>query len=489
MGNIFNACKGGNPEATNAGELVIKNSDLVRYQNGGVKNTYDVGDVLGEGGYGQVRKVTHRVTGLERALKTVTKSKLSAKDKNRMLLEVALLKELNHPNIIRLVDVYDDPYFLYLVTEYCTGGELFDRIIEVRNFSEGQAARVLYQVLSAIAYCHEHKIVHRDLKPENILLETDQPDAGIKIIDFGVSAIFNEEKPLKDRYGSSYYIAPEVINGEYNEKCDVWSAGVIAHILLSGLPPFSGRNDREIFAKVKTGRVTLANPIWEEVSQEAKDFVMKLLERDIPKRLSAAEALKDPWIQTYAGKKDLGNPLTQDALKNLKQFTRTSALQVATLTFIAHNVLTYEQEKGLKSAFEHIDKDSNGTLTVEEIRAGYSHLNELGQITEAEIEDIFNKIDSDKNGKIDYSEFVSHCIKTKEILTLGTLKKAFDLFDQDGNGTINATELTSIFSGNGTYTEEFWTHLISEVDKNSDGVLSFDEFKEMMLSGIAKDLK
>mmetsp|Transcript_39403 Transcript_39403/g.44855 ORF Transcript_39403/g.44855 Transcript_39403/m.44855 type:complete len:429 (-) Transcript_39403:143-1429(-) len=428
-------------------------------------------------------------------MKVVPKKRISSSFREQDLTEktrreIQNWKTLDHQHILRIKYYFQDLKNFYIMSELCEGGSLVNEIVKENELpSERLIAHIMRSLFSVISYCHSRKIVHRDLKPENILLETDQPDAGIKIIDFGVSAIFNEEKPLKDRYGSSYYIAPEVINGEYNEKCDVWSAGVIAHILLSGLPPFSGRNDREIFAKVKTGRVTLANPIWEEVSQEAKDFVMKLLERDIPKRLSAAEALKDPWIQTYAGKKDLGNPLTQDALKNLKQFTRTSALQVATLTFIAHNVLTYEQEKGLKSAFEHIDKDSNGTLTVEEIRAGYSHLNELGQITEAEIEDIFNKIDSDKNGKIDYSEFVSHCIKTKEILTLGTLKKAFDLFDQDGNGTINATELTSIFSGNGTYTEEFWTHLISEVDKNSDGVLSFDEFKEMMLSGIAKDLK
>jgi calcium-dependent protein kinase len=139
------------------------------------------------------------------------------------------------------------------VTELCTGGELFDEITNQSQFCEGDAAKIIQQVLLAIGYCHSKRIVHRDLKPENILLDSKKNSNVVKVIDFGTSSKFEPGKKLSSQFGTAYYIAPEVLTSEYNEKCDIWSIGVILYILLSGRPPFDGKDDKEIIKKVRIG--------------------------------------------------------------------------------------------------------------------------------------------------------------------------------------------------------------------------------------------
>ena len=228
-----------------------------------------------------------------------------------------------HPNIVRLLEYYQDPDYFYLVTEYCEGGELFDQIINCGVFSEKLAAGIIRQILSAVVYCHDRHIVHRDLKPENLLLEysnkTFEEGNIVKVIDFGTSIEYNPTEKLKAKLGTAYYIAPEVLRGEYDEKCDVWSCGVILYIFLCGYPPFNGQNDNEIFQKIKKGKFVYPSPEWDNVSQQAKDLVNKMLHFDPKRRISAKEALDDVWIQTFMRDKN-GNdarPLNMNQLKNL----------------------------------------------------------------------------------------------------------------------------------------------------------------------------
>ncbi len=151
---------------------------------------------------------------------------------------------------MRLFEVYQDPKRYFIVTEHCSGGELFEQIIKRPYYSERDAAIILKQVLSAVSYCHSMKIVHRDLKPENLLLDSEKDNAMIKVIDFGTSQSFDPNSKMHQTYGTPYYIAPEILAGEYTEKCDVWSCGVILYILLSGKPPFDGDTDEEILRNV-----------------------------------------------------------------------------------------------------------------------------------------------------------------------------------------------------------------------------------------------
>jgi calcium-dependent protein kinase len=185
----------------------------------------------------------------------MSKSTLSPEEKQMLISEMHILKKTDHPNIIKVFDIFDEKLQIYIVTEYCNGGDLFDRIERLKKLSEESARTIISQLAYALAYCHANKIIHRDIKPENILMQSDDLDScKIKLIDFGTAIEYNSSKKLQDIYGSSYYIAPEVINGCYDEKCDVWSMGVVAYVLLSGCAPFGGRSDTEIMTQVQKGK-------------------------------------------------------------------------------------------------------------------------------------------------------------------------------------------------------------------------------------------
>ncbi len=217
---------------------------------------------------------------------------------------------MRHRGIIRLVGVYEDGDCVHLVTDLCTGGELFDRIVERRAassdrgdggapcFAEDNAARVMRQVLFAVSYMHGLDIAHMDIKPENILYETADPDSPVRIIDFGMS---RRHRGIIDRpVGTPYYMAPEVLVGRYGKSCDMWSLGVIAYILLVGYPPFNGSSDYEVFYAVRSGRYCFDPEDWGGVSAEAKDFIHGLLRLDPRKRLTAQQSLHHPWILRHA---------------------------------------------------------------------------------------------------------------------------------------------------------------------------------------------
>lgn len=170
------------------------------------------------------------------------------------------MKTLDHPNIIKLYEVYEDSKNVYLVMEVCEGGELFDRIIEKGCFTEIEARRVFTQIVQTINYCHSKGIAHRDLKPENFLLLTKHDESPIKVIDFGLSTNFDQKSNMKTKAGSPYYISPEVLEGKYDQSCDIWSLGVILYILLSGTPPFYGENDGKILEAVRKGEFTFDIP-------------------------------------------------------------------------------------------------------------------------------------------------------------------------------------------------------------------------------------
>jgi calcium-dependent protein kinase len=178
---------------------------------------------LGAGAFGFVSKGKHIKTGYIRAIKAIKKKAISHEETKRIITEIDILKNLDHPNIVKLYEIIEDRKHYHLVTELLTGGELFDKIMKLGHFSEKMAASYMFEILSAVMYCHSNNIVHRDLKPENIILQSDKDNSPLKIIDFGTSVQFNPKRKMKQILGTPYYVAPEVLAGRYNEKCDVWS--------------------------------------------------------------------------------------------------------------------------------------------------------------------------------------------------------------------------------------------------------------------------
>jgi calcium-dependent protein kinase len=410
--------------------------------------------------------------------------------------EINILKNLDHPNIIKVYEFYSSEKYVYIINELCTGGELFDKIVDVKHFSESVACNIMRQLLSAIAYCHEKGVIHRDLKPENILIESSEEKNkdffNIKVIDFGTCEILKKKK-LTEQIGTSFYIAPEVLKNGYNEKCDLWSCGVILYILLCGSPPFYGKNEKEIFKKILDGNFTFRHKIWNKISTEAKNLVLKLLQVNPTKRISAQEALEDVWFQKNLS---INNPLENSHnsnnyklfIKNITEFCAEQKLQQATLAFLVHNFAPKEELDELKKIFFAFDKNGDGKLSKEEFVKGLTNNNtNLNTIlkSDSSIEGLLKNIDSDNNGYIGFEEFLIASINKEKILTEKNLKLAFNVFDRDKSGGISQNELKYILGEHNVNAKEhLWQKMIEQIDLNQDGQISYEEFHKMMMDVI-----
>jgi calcium-dependent protein kinase len=283
-------------------DLVINKQNFIKERTGDINTYYEFGPEMGKGAYGIVYRCVEKETSQVRAIKKINKENI--KNEQRFFNELTALKTLDHPHIIKLFEVFEDEENVYLVQEFCSGGELFDQLAEQDHFDETFAAVIFEQILKALWYCHNNKICHRDLKPENFMFSNKEENATLKLIDFGLSRSFFDmtstgERALlrmETKAGTAFFMAPEVIQGNYSNSCDMWSIGCILYLMLSGYPPFDGESQEEIFESILEGKFDFDDEEWDGVSDEAKDLISQLLinEND---RLTAKQALKHPWIK------------------------------------------------------------------------------------------------------------------------------------------------------------------------------------------------
>lgn len=261
-----------------------------------VEDHYDMGKEIGRGGFSIVVEGTSKKTGAKFAIKCIKKSMVEGDDIKLLKREIQIMKKLDHSNILKLYEVFEDDDEFYLVMELVEGKELFDKIVERGQYSEKDAANIIHQVVSALAYLHDNGIAHRDLKPENLLSAGNDDNEVIKIADFGFSKNFGEEK-LMTSCGSPGYVAPEVLTSEsYDKSVDMWSIGVILYILLCGYPPFYADNAPALFKKIMDVQYDFDDPSWDEVSEEAKNLIQQLLVKEPGDRLTAQQVLENPWV-------------------------------------------------------------------------------------------------------------------------------------------------------------------------------------------------
>lgn len=460
--------------------LTIRPSTFIKSRVADVAADYEFCELLGSGAFAQVKRAVHKASGNIRAIKILHKMGLQSQmvDEKSQLREFNFLSQLDHPNILRVFGLYEDKLHFYVVMEYCQGGELFTLLSQRKSFSEADAAKLMFQMMSATAYCHEKKVIHRDLKPENVLLEGAKDDLQIKIADFGSSAFLDVHGRLNGVFGSPYYLAPEVLSQCYNEKCDMWSIGIIMYILLTGKPPYVGRSEQEIMQRVMRGELNLSK--LNTLSADAQDLVNKLLLRSVKERLSASQALAHPWIQKFRNATVTDSAILSSALSQMRAFHHTSKLKEAIYTYIATQLISEADTKDLREAFQGLDKNGDGRLSKEELLLLYRTT--LGD-AEADVEanKLIANVDTDHSGFIDYSEFLKASLDRSKHLCKQNLEVTFKAFDVDGSGQISAVELKAVLAGGEGCEDGVWNALIQEADQNGDGQLDIKEFKELIM--------
>ena len=467
-------------------KLKVTINTLIEETNGLPTMKYKVIQRLGDGAYGTVYLAENLMTKAKVAMKKIKKVKENEIDDMEIKNEINILKKLDHPNIVKILEFYSTEKAYYIITSYCPCGELYNQI--KYQYNENQLAVLFYQVFSGLYYLHSKNIVHRDLKLENILITEIEKEKNtgkslfwIKIIDFGTAKIFEKNKSEKAVVGSSYYIAPEVLQKKYNEKCDTWSAGVILYMLICGRAPFDGADDDEIIANIKKGTYNHFHKKLVASSPEVQDLVTKLLEVNVNKRLSAAEALQHPWFTKFNGKSlymNLDKEKVKMYLDRLVSFEINSKFQQMVLAFIVHNVPDTDETKDILKIFRLFDSNDDGRLTKDEL---YNDLvkYENQQFIKEKIDDIFLILDGANNGYIEYEEFLRACMEKKNLLCDEHLVYAFNFFDKDNTGRISVDKIKANFIDSNV-SEEVFRSIFNEIDANHDGEIDFGEFKDMM---------
>ena len=472
----------------NKSNLVFNNNIIISKNiNSNPFNDYVVIKDIGTGTYSKVQLVQHKINLSIRAMKVIKKKKkkgTNQTNENDVYKEVDLLIKMDHPNIVKIFEFYNGEKEYYLIMEYCGGGELFDKIVK-SNLTEIQCAYIMYQILSAVNYCHKMKIIHRDLKPENILIKKDEDGFyRVKICDFGTSKAFKIGDTQKQLVGSAYYIAPEVIQKKYNSKCDLWSCGVIMFVLLTKKPPFGGRTDAIIMQNIQIGKYK--EHLLDNYSPYAKELVGLLLEKNIKKRINAETALNHPWFDVFKCKDILTDIQDKDTIKrfieNLKNYKRGTIIQETAIAFLVHNYPDLDEIINACKLFGQIDKNGKGKISLDDFKEGLNKI--LKKDMEEDAKKIFENLDEYSTGYLEYEVFVRAAIDKKIFLTEDTLRFTFKFFDKENKKKITGESIFKIFEESIKKDENVKTELekiIKEANPNSENLeMDFQNFSEFM---------
>ena len=448
---------------------------------------YEILSKLGSGSFGNVYLARNKFTDEKVALKQIKKSSSNLLSDGEIKDEIEILKKLDHPDIVRIIESFNTRNSYILITEYCEGGELFDQV--KNQLSETQIAVIFRQLLSGLAYLHSNNIVHRDLKLENILIHEIEKSKikgedlfNIKIIDFGTARIFDKNRKPQSIVGSSYYIAPEVLRQRYSKECDLWSVGVILYMFIVGHAPFDGCDDEEITSNIQKGVYKKNDRRWVKSSKEVKDLIQKLLTYRPSQRLTAIQALSHPWFKITDSNILYDNVPKNEVIKcikNILTYNINFKLEELFLAYIIHNIPREKEAKSAIKLFKLVNENGDGKLTKNELKKTLLKFVSEEFLQNYDYDGIFSMMDGDNKGYINYEEFLRGALERKRILNDIILRYAFNYFDPDGCGYIKKKKIKSIFGNKiDNITFQF---IFDEVDLDKDGKISFENFKSLLL--------
>jgi len=446
-----------------------------------IKSKYKFGKILGKGGSCSVVVAKDKTSKDKFAMKILSVD--SRVNEDFWKKEQEILKLLDHPNILKLIECHKDSRNFYIATELLEGGELFDRIIDDEYaITEKMAARYVKTMLLAIEHCHEKNIVHRDITPENFVFKTKDKESKMVLIDFGCALQVERNTEYKDIVGTPYYLAPEVAagdkyirTGEVWMSSDLWAIGVITYVLMTGRPPFNGISNAEILRNII--KQPLKFPEDVKLSEAFTEFSLEILKKSPKRRMKLEDALKDPWVQ---GEKSSNERISGQVIKVLRQFNNQSKLKKAITKVLAQH-MGKKSEKEVKVQFGLLDQDDNDKLCVDDLTILLMNLGYTEVKAKEEAAAIIAASDEDKSGFIEISEFAS--IYQRKLLSTNEeyIHTIFSVLDSDGNGQIDCAELAKVLSLTNDEEEEKIKEIIKEVDKNENGKIDFEEFRAAML--------
>eukprot|EP00929_Paragymnodinium_shiwhaense_P095984 TRINITY_DN5736_c0_g1_i1.p1 TRINITY_DN5736_c0_g1~~TRINITY_DN5736_c0_g1_i1.p1 ORF type:complete len:627 (+),score=192.75 TRINITY_DN5736_c0_g1_i1:77-1882(+) len=436
---------------------------------------------LYDGPYGPIRRVVNQTTQRERVMKAYRKKNV----KSTWFQEhLTVMRKLDHPNICRLFEVFSDRLNFYVVVNLCSGGHVVNAVAQLEDFDEPDAARIVRQVLMAVAYMNERRVCHRNLCPDNLMIAEsvkDHTQMQLQVIDFGHSTRYKEGEKMTQLVGLPDIMAPQVVRKSYTEACDVWSIGVILYSLLCGSPPFYGETDEDVMKQVKAGKVHWDEETWDVFTPEARELARGLLTYEEDQRIKPAEALQSAWIArtTASDRKKL--KLKASHLESLRKFGKRNMLEKAVINTVALRMQDSEIVQ-LREIFQSIDVDSSGTITLEELQKGIvDHLGSMDGL--GDLKKIVDALDVNGSRQIDYTEFLAAMLDRRYYHEEGVLWTAFRYFDKDGNGEIDDNELASVLADESLEelaSKQQISQVMKDCDFNGDGKIDFDEFVCMM---------
>ena len=521
-------------------------------------DNYEKISLLGKGSYSSVYKVRNKNTNLFRAMKVIQKN--FQKDNDEILREINILKNMDHPNVMKIYEFLEDEKNYYLIQEFCDEGDLETALENKKIYCEFLVRFIMYQVFLAINYLHSNNIVHQDIKKRNIsiiklggekenenkkLIKTKKSDSlkrlnsekilyfnplkkeddifikinenkeiqeefttkkliknlskkakeylyelsrrSIKVIDFG-EAIFmpQKKKYIDDIAGTLNYLSPELIKGQMIKELDEWACGVLMYYLLSGKFPFDGKTQDEIFDNIEKQELNLNIPELKNISDECKDLISLLLERDVNKRIKAKDALGHNFFKIgIKMKKIIGGMENKQAEKLLNSWiklqesnkqTNSGMFRKSVLAYMALNFVEKEEEQKMKNLFYKLSGgNKNYLITKENFAKTIKQVS--NNYTDEEINNLFNKLDENKSGIIEYEELIRGLSDKEKLLNEKNMKQAFNFFDQDKNGTITWPEISNVIFKNKKMTNVFKNQVLKEIQEDGKEVnINFDDF-------------
>jgi len=479
--------------------------DVFGYQRH-ITQHYKIGEMLGAGSFGLVYMAIEKESGQFYAVKTIPKKPKKGKPTPRYLLkiqtEVESMMQIGASlNAVFLKDVFEDNSFVHLVMELCTGGPLMERWGKEPH-TERDVAKQIRAILRFLAQCHAKGVIYRDVKPDNFLFLNDDPESPLKATDFGLAIRhWPQEGNLKSRSGTPAYMAPEVVMQDYNEKCDLWSVGMVMYQMLTGTFPFwddiRSKKLQEVWKSILVDDIDLkSRSIKRKVSPMALDLLRKLLVRSPLERLSAAEALEHPWIKELDDHPDI--PLCGTVVQRLQRFATCGRLKQLVLRSVAAEVISSpsltESLEELKTIFNSIDSDGSGQIDFDELTTGL-----VGQgymVTGDEVSQLMSRMDMDGNGCIDFLELVTALLDWDQLHKTEAFGKsvdaAFAKLDTAGKGYLDAADVLPLLpadlaGADEQHREHEAKRMLREIDTSHEGRLHKPEFVGILMESYAED--